>query len=104
LGSFRQFGSNSLNGFKPDWYTGYDYPWEDFKGKKKTNNEKKVLEAYKRRSFFNTPFKNFHGKPFILTTEELATLWHFPSSAVAATPTLNRIPSKKAEAPPNLPI
>ncbi|MDB5266353.1 MAG: hypothetical protein JWN89_168 [Parcubacteria group bacterium] len=104
LGSFKQFGSANMNGFKPDWNTGYDYPWQDFKGRKKFENEKKILEAYKRRSFFNTPFKNFNGKPFILTTEELATMWHFPSSLVAATPTLARIPSKKAEAPANLPI
>ena len=63
-----------------------------------------MLEAYKRRSFFNTPFKNFHNNPFILTTEEVATLFHFPSAMVAATPTLARLPSKKAEAPANLPI
>lgn len=104
LGSFRQFSSNTLNGFKPGWKAAYEYPWEDPTGKNKISNEKKILEAYKRRSFFNPPFKNFHGKPFILTSEELATIWHFPSSIVAATPTLTRIPSKKAEAPSNLPI
>ncbi len=104
IGSFAQFGSGSLNGFKPGFNAGYDYPWQDFKGKKKAKNETKLLEAYKRRSFFNPPFKNHKGKPFILTTEELATIFHFPSSIVAATPTLNRIPSKKGEAPSNLPI
>jgi hypothetical protein len=104
IGSFAQFGSGSLNGFKPDFNAGYDYSWQDFKGKKKAKNEENLLEAYKRRSFFNPPFKNFHGKPFILTTEELATIFHFPSSIVAATPTLVRIPSKKAEAPSNLPV
>lgn len=104
LGSFKQFSSNTLNGIKPGWSTGFDYPWQDFRGKKKFENEKKILEAYKRRSFFNIPFKNFNGQPFVLTTEEIATLYHFPSSLVAATPTLARIPSKKAEAPSNLPI
>lgn len=104
IGSFAQFGSQSLNGFKPGFFAAFDYPWQDFRGQRKSKNERKLLEAYKRRSFFNTPFKNFHGKPFILTTEELATIFHFPSSIVAATPTLNRIPSKKAEAPSNLPI
>lgn len=104
LGSFRQFSSNTLNGFKPDFKAGHDYPWQDFKGRRKLEEEKKLLEAYKRRSFFNPPFKNFHGKAFILTTEELATLFHFPSADVVATPTLGRIPSKKSEAPPNLPI
>jgi len=104
LGSFKQFSSNTLNGFRPAWGADYDYPWEDFRNRRKTRNEKQLLEAYQRRSFFNTPFKNFHGKPFVLTAEELATIWHFPSSIVAATPTLTRIPSKKAEAPSNLPI
>ena len=104
LGSFKQFSSSERNGFRPGWGAGYDYPWQDFRGRNKLANEKKILEAYKRRSFFNTPFKHFHGKPFVLSSEELATLWHFPSSIVAATPTLTRIPSKKAEAPSNLPI
>ena len=35
--------------------------------------------------------------------EELATLYHLPG-AVATTPTLTRIPSKKSEAPANLPV
>lgn len=105
LGCFRAFSSGELNGFKPDFNAGKnDYPWQDFGGKMKAKYEKELLEAYKRRSFFNPPFKNYHGKPFILTTEELATMWHFPSGEVAATPTLTRIPSKKAEAPANLPI
>jgi hypothetical protein len=44
------------------------------------------------------------GKPsFILNTEELATLYHFPGQ-VAATPSFKRISSTKAEAPTNLPI
>jgi len=103
-GSFRQFSSNTLNGFKTGFAAKYDYPWQDFRGSKRMSNERNLLEAYKRRSFFNPPFKNFHGKSFVLTTEELATLFHFPSSIVAATPTLSRIPSKKAEAPANLPI
>ncbi|MHB0977980.1 MAG: hypothetical protein ACYC1K_01050 [Minisyncoccota bacterium] len=104
LGSFAQFNSQTLNGFKPNFTAGVDYVWQDFRGANKKNNEEKLLEAYKRRAFFNTPFKHFHGKPFILTTEELATVFHFPSYVVAATPTLSRIPSKRAEAPSNLPI
>lgn len=103
IGSITQFGSPNLNGFKPGFGSGYDYPWQDPFGKKKLHNERVLLEAYKRRGFFSPPFEYFHGKPFILTVEELATLFHFPG-AVAGTPTLARIPSKKAEAPSNLPI
>ncbi|MEX2010236.1 MAG: hypothetical protein WD874_00305, partial [Parcubacteria group bacterium] len=71
IGSIAQFGSPALNGFKPGWTAGYDYPWQDFRGNKKARNERVALEAYKRRSFFNPPFKNFRGRPFVLSTEEL---------------------------------
>lgn len=102
IGSISQFNVSAFNGFGVGWRSSYDYPWQDPFGKNKISNEKKLFEAYKRRSFFHPPFKNFHGKPFILSTEELATIYHFPGS-VAGTPTLSRLPSKKAEAPPNLP-
>ncbi|MBX4189115.1 hypothetical protein KW785_00800 [Candidatus Parcubacteria bacterium] len=104
LGSFSHFSSQDLNGFRPDFKASFDYPWQDLFGKKKAYNERQLLAAYKRRSFFSPPFKHFHAHPFILTTEELATLFHFPSGIVAATPTLERIPSKKAQAPANLPV
>jgi hypothetical protein len=103
LGSFRQFGSQNLNGFRPDWTTGVGAPWQDWRDLKKHENQRGIIDAYKRRSFFNTPYRHAHGKPYILTTEELATLFHLPGAA-AATPTLMRSPSKKAEAPANLPI
>jgi hypothetical protein len=103
IGSFKQFSSNTMNGLKPGFSAAFEYPWQDFRGRKKLRNERRILEAYKRRSFFNTPFKNLGNKPFILSTEELATLFHFPSRVTAATPTLSRIPSKRAEAPANLP-
>lgn len=104
VGSLRQFGSATLNGIKPDkMIPGITYPWQDFFGTRKKRNQRSHLEAYKRRSFFNVPFRHSNGKPYVLTTEELATLFHFPGAAVS-TPTLTRMPSKKAEAPANLPI
>ncbi|OHB13689.1 MAG: hypothetical protein A2Y49_02110 [Candidatus Zambryskibacteria bacterium RIFCSPLOWO2_12_39_8] len=59
-----------------------------------------MLDAYKRREYFFKPYKRKH---FVLNTEELATLFHFPGQ-VSTTPTFTRIESKKAEAPANLPI
>lgn len=103
LGSFRQFGSANLNGFRPDWMTFVGMPWQDWKDMRKHMLLRSAVDAYKRRSGFNVPYKNMQGKPFVLTTEELATLFHLPGAA-AATPTLKRAPSKKAEAPANLPI
>jgi hypothetical protein len=59
-----------------------------------------ALEACKRRSYFYEPFV---GTPFVLNSEELATIFHFPGQAVP-TPSLTRIQSKKSGAPSNLPI
>ncbi len=104
IGSVRQYSSNDLNGFKLGWFTDFDYPWEDFMRVRRSGRERRLLDAYRKRSFFWPPYKNLGGqKPFILTTEELATIYHFPGQ-VAGVPTMGRIASKKAEAPPNLPI
>jgi len=102
LGSFKQFGSENLNGFKPSSKHSlkFSYPWQDYKDIRKNKIGKFALDAYKRRSYFYEPYV---GKHFILNTEELATIYHFPGQ-VAAAPTLYRVPSKKGQAPSNLPI
>ena len=102
LGSWKQFGSEAMNGFKPSktWHGSIDYPWQDFRNMRKVMMTRSAIMAYKRRSYFHPPF---HHKPFVLNSEELATIFHFPGQ-VAATPTMDRVPSKKAEAPANLPI
>ncbi len=103
IGSMRQFGSKNLNGIRPDKFMSIEYPWKDFRDREKKRLQRTHIDAYKRRSFFDVPYKHLSGKPYILTVEELATLFHFPG-ATATTPTLTRVPSKKAEAPANLPV
>lgn len=103
IGVWRQYSSNYLNGFKLGKFSDFDYPWMDFRRIRRTMIERKMLRAYKLRSGFQIPYKNYRCKPFILTTEELATIYHFPGR-VARTPTLSRIESRRSEAPPNLPI
>jgi len=44
------------------------------------------------------------GGTFILNTEELATLYHFPGRELAPIPTIPRIGAKKGGAPSNLPV
>jgi len=44
------------------------------------------------------------GGTFVLNTEELATLFHFPGKASAPAPFVKRIESKKGEAPSELPV
>jgi hypothetical protein len=103
ISSFKHFSTPHLNGFKPNskrWHMKLDYPWQDYKDKRRNRMSKIILEIYKRRAFFYEPYI---GKPLIMNTEELATVYHFPGE-VAMTPTLNRIPSKKSQAPANLPI
>jgi hypothetical protein len=131
IGIFKMFNSGSLNGFKPaGGMIRYDFWWQDRKGKKAEVTKADLFTYYKQRSYFYPPHagpdtmksnmkelgkkmwpwleKNFflptaEPDPFILNTEELATLYHFPTSTTQ-TPTLERVQSKKAEAPANLPI
>ena len=44
-----------------------------------------------------------HAKPFVLSVEEIATLWHMPTIMVQ-TPNIDWVTSKKLEPPNNLPL
>jgi hypothetical protein len=99
MSSVKQYNSLNLNGFRPTKATSYE-PWQDPFGKKIKALKQEMFEAYCKRAGFYPP----HDKiPFVLNTEELATIYHFPG-AVAATPTFGRSESKRGEAPVNLPI
>jgi len=101
LGVFKQFGSENLNSLAPTrWFTAFSYPWEDFRNMRQESLKHQIIDAYQRRSWFHPPYETGH---FVMTTEELATIYHFPSGAIKA-PGLQRISSTKSEAPPNLPI
>jgi hypothetical protein len=77
----------------------FDYPWQDFHNIRRTKIKKQLWFRYRHRAYFYVPYDQ---DPVFMTTEELATIWHFPSSIVK-TPSLQRVPSKRAEAPINLP-
>ncbi|OGZ07357.1 MAG: hypothetical protein A2762_04735 [Candidatus Lloydbacteria bacterium RIFCSPHIGHO2_01_FULL_54_11] len=98
--AFQQYSTQDLNGFRPTNSTGFDYPWQDFRGIRMRIKKRKFYDAYVRRSWFHPPYKR---KPFILNAEELATIYHFPGG-VAETPTFTRIESRKGEPPANLPV
>ncbi|MEK7136109.1 MAG: hypothetical protein AAB821_00745 [Patescibacteria group bacterium] len=101
IGTTKQYNSPHLNSFKLDKKVGFEYPWQDITGRRTEKIKHELFDAYRKRSYFFTPYKEDH--PFVLTTEELATIFRFPG-LVAATPTLGRIESKRAEPPSNLPI
>ena len=98
-GVLAQYSSGYLNGFKKNKGTSFDYWFQDPFGKKLPKMKLGMFEAYRLRSWFHPPHKNKH---FILNTEELATIFHFPGG-VSETPTLGRIESRKSEPPMNLP-
>jgi hypothetical protein len=103
LGSFKQYSSASLNGFKPGKTTGVKYPWQDPFGRKTKLMKKEIFEAYQKREYFLRLWLGKARKKMVLNGEEIATMFHFPGRVVQ-TPTLQRVQSKKSEAPSNLPI
>lgn len=122
---FRQYANpdenqlERLNGTQGDAYGGL-FPTSQDTILKITD---RMLNEYRERSFFHGPMRHTllaHGKPliwplsplifpgyrhshtFVLNTEEIATLWHFPGQMLKV-PTLERIESKEASPPTNLP-
>jgi hypothetical protein len=104
MGTFKQYNSGELNSFKPLVGTSFDYPWQDFFGKKVKKMKIEMLEAYQLRDYFwKSDYKHKDRPFFVLNTEELATIYHFPGM-VAQTPSINRVDSRKVSPPDNLPV
>ena len=78
-GTFKQFNSTNLNGFKMT----------------KASFDKENIAEYKSRMFFD--------KGFILNIQELASIWHLPHTNVE-TPNIVWASSKTAEPPAKLPM
>jgi len=81
----------------------------------------RMLNEYRERAFFHLPLRHhlfskhvlfwpfsllfnayFHHETFVLNTEELATMFHLPGQ-ILKVPTFERIESKEASPPPDLP-
>lgn len=122
IGAYKQFGTQNLNGFKPNKVitTKINFEYE-LKGPREAYRKKKILTHYRQRFFeqhssyinYLKPFlferlpilnKFFiRSKPFVLNTEELATIYHYPGMAVKA-PLVPKIEAKKGEPPIGLPV
>lgn len=116
---WRQYNTEDLNAWKMSDLTKVTEPWKDITlketGSVVSNMKKDYLDDYKSRSFFYGGFsfdkigKYFThpeasgSKGFVLSSEELATIYHLPGR-VAETPNVVRVESKKGEPPANLPI
>jgi hypothetical protein len=98
----KPYSNDNFNGFKPAGrydFSFNDYPWEDPAGHHREHLHKELVEYYRRRAYFHDPYI---GPWMILSTEELATIFHIPSAAIE-TPSLPRIQSSTSSAPANLP-
>jgi hypothetical protein len=96
---FRQFEDHRSNGLKPTFPTGFNWPWQNLFGIAGRRAKRIIFDAYRWRSYLTPPHRRDY---FILSAEEIASLFHFPGR-VSQAPMLQRIGSRKAEAPPNLP-
>ena len=114
---FRQFAAPNSNELDRVNSSQFDAPWADPTGLALTKIKKRLLDFYRLRTFFHPPIQYStkypdilsaffpSGKPkiFVISTEELATIYHFPGM-VSETPSFKRIESKIAKPPSNLPI
>jgi hypothetical protein len=104
---FKPFNTEGWNGINSAaWLKRFDdYPWELGVEKLKNKYKREMVQAYRRRQFFHDPFSYGISKDeaMVMSTEELATVYHIPSKAVE-TPGLERIQSATGEAPANLPV
>jgi len=98
VGVMKQYSMQDLNQLKPDMnttITSTSYYWT---ASRLNTRKNRLMQAYKARS-------NWLGKlPGIMNTEELATLWHFPVEESVKAPMLQKVMSRKTEAPSYLPI
>ncbi|MFO0705184.1 MAG: hypothetical protein U0517_04485 [Candidatus Andersenbacteria bacterium] len=96
MGAFKQFNSYDMNGFKPNkrTFTKIDFFFQKFRI---FQRQRKLLRGFKTRSWA------IGTEPKIMTSEELASMFHIPDITVKA-PRVPRTTAKKGGAPPNLPL
>lgn len=102
MGAYKQFGSHHINSFKGNKDTSIAPP----KGFKVWlfPNWKRHQEYLKKRAMYDSyKGRGMIKKAPVFSVEELATLYHVPTSLVGA-PSMRRIEAKKGEPPENLPI
>ncbi len=93
-GAMRALAAPNLNALRPNGKISTEvHYWRV--NSRITDRRRKILNAYRERSYFK-------GSGWlVLSTEELATLWHFPLVTVK-TPMLRRAGARKGEAPAGL--
>ena len=94
IGGIKQFNDENLNGFKPDAESKTAATYFFIKPRLRYK-QRKIFRRYRNRSR--------DGKTFVLSIEELATIFHMPDMQVMA-PSISRVEAKRGGAPSNLPF
>ncbi|MDA8597045.1 hypothetical protein N9L26_01770 [Candidatus Pacebacteria bacterium] len=98
---FTQFDKVGRAALGQRWRTDFNYMWFSDPFGDRLRSHKQVEHKLTKLRKFAPQAQSDDMKVF--TTEELATMFHIPGK-VATTPTLERIPSLRSQAPSNLPI
>lgn len=96
IGGIRQFNDSNHNSFKPN-EPSKTYANYLFINSRLRFRQRRLLRRYKFRD--PSPVSSM----MVLSTAELATIFHIPDMAVTA-PALSRVAAKRSSAPQNLPI
>ncbi|OGZ43728.1 MAG: hypothetical protein A2719_01415 [Candidatus Ryanbacteria bacterium RIFCSPHIGHO2_01_FULL_45_22] len=114
LGAFNQYSSKAHNSFRHNgmvrtavlWYY---YPFFFPTWRQKYRRDK-IYNKFRNREMAESGFftllrtkSTISSSHFILNTEELATIYHYPSNIVLTAPSIKRIESRKVSSPAQLP-
>lgn len=99
FGFFRQFNLYNLNSIKPNSKTLPKRSFIYFKNIRLHFRKMRIVSRYRVR----LPSLGNLTPSYMLNVEELATIFHFPGQIVKA-PLMPRVETRKAPAPPGLPI
>lgn len=121
LSAFNQYMSESLNRFTHNlkaWTKANIWFWPHLFPKRRLEaRRERIYTNYRKRKITDETFtgivldmKFFHWgieaqqRQIILNTEELATIFHFPTNVVLTGPLIKRVEAKKVGPPAGLPI